>query len=278
MRVWRTDFVLWVQKGISYLVIFVVVSFIIWVAYMVHGGRDAAILMYHSVGEVLPQDKTINVSVEAFQQQMAFLKKHHYHVIPLLEVVELLKTGQKIPPKTVVITFDDGYENNYTLVFPILKRYQLPATIFIISRFIGQEEQMYGRRVKFMTTAMVKEIADSGIVTIGSHTQHHLFLPKVSDPRMLEDEIIGSKKDLEGLLNKPVLTFCYPIGGYNPQVQEVVKNAGYKVAVTTFHKKSGSFNDIFALKRIKVTEEARNPLLFFLETSGYFLRMKKIGR
>lgn len=267
------------KKTVLYFLIFLGASFLFWVGYLVAGGRDAAVIMYHAVGEGLPPTNTINISEEAFGAQMDFLHHNGYRVIPLGDLVELLKSKKPIPPKTVVITFDDGYEDTYTKVFPVLKKYRFPATVFLISNFLDKERALDGGTFKFMTRTMAKEMAASGLVTIGSHTRSHHYLPHIRDEAALYEEIAGSKKALEVMLGRPVEFFCYPIGGVTPRVQRYVREAGYVAAVTTLPRHhSFAHRDIFALKRIKMTERARHPFILFVQLSGYYLRMKEMSR
>lgn len=266
-----------IKKIFFYLIIFMLVSLGIFLAGLFKGGRDAAILMYHSVGGPGSKNYPLDISLDSFEKQMAFLHRYHYRVIPLLDLAQLLKDGKKVPRRTVVLTFDDGYENNYTKAYPVLKKYGFPATFFITTDYVGQEKDFLGAHFRFMTPQMLIEMAGSGLVTIGAHTMTHEFLPSVKDESLLWREIRGSKEVLEKILKKPVLAFCYPSGGYTPHIERMVRRAGYQVAVTTLGKNKGfAHRDIFALKRIKPTDAAANPFVFFVETSGYFLRLKEL--
>lgn len=267
-----------VKKFLLYFFVFLLVSFLLWAGYLVKGGRDAVILMYHSVGESDGWQPGLNIPTQAFLEQMEFLKKHDYNVVSLDELADMLKSGSKIPPKTVVITFDDGYMNNYTRAYPILRRLGFPATFFIVFDFLGAEKEVYGRKMRFMTPEIIKEMLASGIVTIGSHTLKHFYLPDITDEEALREEIAGSKEALERITGQEVKFFSYPIGGYTPKIRDIVGKAGYKAAVTTMPSKGYAHEDIYALKRIKMTERAGNPVIFFISTSGYYLRMKEMNR
>lgn len=267
-----------IKKFLTYLLVFIFTGFATWGIHLLVQGSDAAILMYHSIDEPMETNSGLNVSQEVFERQMKFLRDYHYRVIALSELVRQLQAKEKIAPKTVVITFDDGYENNYTKAFPVLKKYGFPATIFVITDFLGQEKAMYGHQFKFMTPAMLGEMVASGLITIGSHTKSHPFLPSVKDQEHLRQELAGSKKALEEILGVAVNFFCYPIGGYNRRVQVVVRQAGYQAAVTSLLKKGSAQDDLYALKRIKITEGAKNMFVFFVQTSGYYLQMKQTSR
>lgn len=267
-----------IRKITGYLLAFVVFSFLVWFGYLFIGGRDPVILMYHSVGENLEKESILNVSEEAFEDQMSLLKKGGYHVVSLMDLVQMIECGKRVPFKTVVITFDDGYENNYAKAYPILRKYHFPAIIFMITGNIGQEKEMAGgHRYRFLSKEMLRTLSNDGLMSIGAHTVTHPYLPDVSDPDLLEKEISGSKEELENIIKKPVEAFAYPVGGYNEAVLRCIKKAGFKVALTTLPlKKNRDRFDLFTLKRIKMTEKARKPFVFFIETSGYYIRMKEM--
>ena len=129
---------------------------------------------------------------------------------------------------------------------------------------------------KFMTLAMLQEMSNSGLVTIGSHTKNHFYLPKIKDDQFLWEEIRGSKEVLEKILHKPVEAFCYPIGGSTPRTEDVVRKAGYRVAVAISSSKGKGANNIYALSRIKMTKETANPIVLFLKLSGYYSRLRAL--
>lgn len=223
------------------------------------------ILMYHSVDENENITK-LSVSPATFRNQMLFLKNHNYNIISLSKIVELIKTNAPIPSKTVCITFDDGFENNFTYAFTVLKELKIPATIFIISGNIDKQN--------YCTSEQIKEIANSGIVSIGAHTASHKFLPDIDENQAIY-EIEQSKKSIENLINKPVEHFAYPGGGFNQRVRQYVISAGYKTACATNPGPKYPNNDIYALKRIRISKTSKNPIVFFIETSGFYTWIKE---
>ncbi len=266
------------RKVLFYAAVFIVTGFLMWVAYLWRGGPDATILAYHSVGEAFSERSSLSISTEEFARQMAFFKRHGYRVLRLTELVEKLKKGERVGPKTIVITFDDGYEDNYTLAFPILKEYGFPATVFVITDFIGRQPQMGGRPVQFLSVAMMREMVDSGLIDFGVHSATHAYLPDLDrDPQALYREVDAPRRFLEGLLKRPGRVFCYPLGGYSRAVQKRVRDAGFSAAVTIYLKKGYIHDDLFALKRVKIKGE-ENDLQLFFKTSGYYLKMKEMSK
>jgi len=227
------------------------------------------ILMYHNIG----YDKgSFFVSPENFTKQMEYIKKNGYAVITLDELVASIKNKKSIQKKKVVITFDDGYKSNYQYAYPVLKKFGFPATIFLITDFIG-------RNPVFLSWDEVIVMSKDKI-SFGGHTKTHFYLGSMIDEKAAFEEIIGSKKAIEHKIDMPVDYFCYPGGGFNEKTKALVTQAGYKGACTT-NRGFVKFNrDVYELKRIKVTNsDAVKPFSFWVKLAGYYniLRKEKSG-
>ncbi len=225
------------------------------------------ILMYHDFGSSANEGDPLAVTPDRFEEQMAYLKKHDYKVISLDALVDGIREGKKFPFKTVVITIDDGNKTNYTYAYPILKKYGFPAIIFLPTNRIEVNK-------KYLTWAEIKEMSRNGI-SFGSHTKEHLVLSRLTDQNTLWDEIAGSKAMIEQSAGIPVLYFSYPIGVFTQQIKDLVKEAGYKAAVTTNRGKDYSnTRDLYELHRVSV----RNGDLswsFWGKLSGYYNFFRK---
>ena len=222
-------------------------------------GYHLPILGYHRVGAI-KGDHVPTVSPQAFERQLAFLARHRYRVLALEELVGILDRGDPLPRHGAVITFDDGYEETHTIAWPILKRFGFPATVFITPAEVGLPG--------FVSWEQVTAMARDGIA-IGSHTMHHAYLPLVRDER-LQEEVAESKRVIEQHIGGPVHFISYPVGGFTPQVQALVKQAGYRGACTTNRTLTRDVIDRYALRRVKVTERDAHPLLFWAKVSGYY--------
>lgn len=264
------------KRFFFYSVVFFITGLVVWMGNLLFSGPEPVILMYHSVGEPNGEKDTLNVSVEAFEKQMNFLARRGYRVIPLSEFGLMIQRGEKIPARTVAITFDDGYRNNNENAFPVLKKHHFPSTVFIVSDYVGQKKEMYGHEYAFMDASELQELTSSGLVDVGSHSKSHPYLPGLRDTGELWEQIYGSRLALEQLIRKPVRIFCYPVGGYNSRIISLVKRAGYSLAVSTLIKTGNSRGELFALKRIKMTEKATEPFIFWVMTSGYYTKMKEM--
>jgi peptidoglycan/xylan/chitin deacetylase (PgdA/CDA1 family) len=229
------------------------------------------VLMYHYIvdTDLAKKDKRI-VTPLTFERQMRFLKVNGYNVISLEEFSGYLKAKKSIPKNTVVITFDDGHLDNYTNAFPILKKYGLKAAMFVIVDSLGSQN--------FMTKDQIIEISESGLITIGSHTLGERHLPSIDSEEELRKEIFDSKYKLERILNKPVNCFSYPIGGFNEKIRQMVIDAGYLVAVSTSPGLSYPDDDIFAIKRVRISEGAKNLFVFWFESSGLYKGILEIRK
>lgn len=222
------------------------------------------VLMYHKIDEN-SRTSSLSVSPENFRRQMIFLKEHKYNVVKLEDIPDLLRQN-KVSQKTVAITFDDGYENNYQEAFKILKELQLPATIFIIPALVGIEG--------YLSWQEIIEMSESGIISIGSHTMTHPWLKDLPEPK-LESELSDSKRAIESHIRKEVYAFSYPLGGFNENIREKVIKAGYKTAVATNPGKKYPKHDVFAMKRLRISRTSDNLFVFWIEASGYYTWIKE---
>lgn len=230
------------------------------------------ILMYHSVAPVIDPGNMIAVSAASFEKQMRFLKSHNYNVITLGKLAVKLKNREKIPDRTVVLTFDDGYKDNYTYAFPILKKYNLTADMFIIINEVGRKQN------DRLSWDEIKEMQDSGLIYFGSHCLGPEPLVNIKSDEVLRNEIFGSKKILEERLGRSVSAFSYPEGLFNSYIRQLVIDAGYSLAVATNPGKNYPNNDMFALKRIKMSKRSANMFTFRVLVSGYYTFMKESKR
>jgi peptidoglycan/xylan/chitin deacetylase (PgdA/CDA1 family) len=227
------------------------------------------ILMYHRFGY---EKQTLFVTPENFERQMRYLKKHKYSVITLDELAEGIKARRGFKHNTVVITVDDGYEDNYKYAYPVLKKYNFPVTIFVVANFIGNNQD-------FFNWDEARQMLNNGI-TLGGHTKNNVYVPSITSDDILRDEIAGAKKVIEDNTQAPVYYFCYPTGGFTEKAKQVVKEAGYKAACTT-NRGFVDFNkDLYELKRVKVTNSDTNkPFSFWAKLTGYYnlFRTRKSG-
>lgn len=186
--------------------------------------EGVSILMYHMIGDM--KNNSAVMTEDNLRIQMQYLKDHGYHPITMQELYDYVTKGEKLPSKPVCITFDDGYLDSYTIVYPMMKEFGYPWTLFLITDDVGKS---YNR----MTWEQLKEMADSGAVTIANHTLSHPKLHNLPTRAEKENEIIGANKALKYHLGIDNLWFAYPYGDYDDEVIDICKKAGIKLAVTT---------------------------------------------
>ena len=224
-----------------------------------------SVLMYHFFGSDKDAGQSKNfVSRKSFARQMAWLKYGGYHVITLDEYNAIRTGKQKSRGREILLTFDDGNYSFETDAYPVLKKYDFPGVIFLVSESVKHKSN------GSMDTETVKRILSGSKVEVGSHSQTHPFLSQMSEEQ-IRRELVDSRKDLEGLFGVPVLDFAYPYGDYNERVMKIAEEAGYRTAFTTSYKKLRSAApSSFALTRTKITRSANFLPVFWVELSGIY--------
>ena len=201
------------------------------------------VLNYHGVENV--EGNPLMLGVADFEKQMAYLQKEGYKSISPQQLMDHLTTGAALPEKPVLITFDDGYRNNYENAYPILKKYGLTATIFLVTDTVGTNDW-------YLNWEQVKEMRRDGFA-FGSHTLSHLPLNDLA-PEEIMFQLVKSKEGIEWRLDAPADYFAYPTGAYNKDVAELVKQAGYKAAFTIEFGRVKKGDNPFALERIPILQ------------------------
>ncbi len=204
------------------------------------------IILYHYVEYVRDLGdfirKRLDITPYTFEIQLKTLKENGYETYFVKEIPEILAGRINYNPKSVFLTFDDGYEDFYTVAFPLLKKHQMKATIYVIYNFIG--------RNGFMNEQEIKEILASGLVELGDHTFDHLSLPSIPE-KEARYQIIDSKKKFEEKFGIEVKTIAYPYGAFDQQVINLVKEASYSAAVSVIPGVIQSDVDLYYLYRIR---------------------------
>jgi peptidoglycan/xylan/chitin deacetylase (PgdA/CDA1 family) len=241
----------------------------------------ALIICYHCVkDEGNPNLRPAKVA--DFENQMQYLTKV-YNPISLERMALHIQNGTSMPSKSIAITFDDGYQDNYENAYPILRKYNIPATFFLTTSFIGTGEiprwdkAYYTAKKKLMLSwKQVQEMSSNGF-SFGSHTITHPFLTRI--PRkQAQKEIHLSKDIIEQQIGVHVTTFSYPSGNFDSDIKRIVKDAGYSAAVSTIPGYNSMHDDVHALKRnvIQLQSVCHRlfPLSFLAEMTGALGRLR----
>lgn len=213
-------------------------------------GRGTSILMYHSIDY---NKIFFTVKPEDFKTQMDWLYQKKYNVISLSKLVDIVKLKEKIPPKTLVLTFDDGFKDNYFNAFPILKKYNFPATIFLTTDFIGGEQKNESTGILFKTLdwSQTKEMHNSGLIDFEPHTGSHLELTKIP-LNEAEKEILSSRRIIEEALGKTCYFFAYPRGKYNKEIINILKENNFLAALTVDPGRVKQNSELLKLPRMSI--------------------------
>jgi len=205
-----------------------------------------AILLYHSIGD---SPAFFNVTKEAFVKQLEFLKRQKYQVVPLSLLVEKLKKGEPLADKTVVLTFDDGYSDNFVNAWPALKEHNFPATIFLAAGHLGQLlGNSEGGQIQVLNEAQIKEMVGSGLIELASHTQSHPRLEKISDVDFAQEARL-SKETIEKITGQPCRFFAYPRGYWRESFFGILQDLGYEAACSVQEGLIKVGDNPFCLKR-----------------------------
>lgn len=210
--------------------------------------KTVPVLMYHSI--VYQKNNILRIPKEKFEAQMKWLKDNGYTTMTMNEAYEAVSNKKEIPEKSVLITFDDGYIDNYENAFPIMKKYNLKGTVFMITSKINDDKDGY------LTADMLKKM-DKGGMEIESHTVTHTDLDTLSYSKQL-NELKTSKSTLEALLGKNVDFLAFPTGKYNENTIKAAKEAGYKMC---FKMKGGQgtiSDNIYKFPRFFIGEDFKD--------------------
>lgn len=237
------------------------------------------VLMYHRVVEKSPTGSKHGtwVSAKHFRDQMVSLRVRGYTPITFAQYRKCMMGNSMFPDRPVFLTFDDGYEDNYTVAFPILRDVEFPAVVFLVTdskrrtNFWDPDEP----RVPLMSPGQMREMAKYGI-EFGSHTVSHRRLPEISSSADAK-ELRDSKSYLEDILGSEVFSFAYPYGALNPHVKELVREAGYSFALAADTGPEKFHQDFLEIRRTQVFPWT-SSFGFWKKTQPWYTRYKNLTR
>lgn len=218
------------------------------------------ILMYHYVEYVADKNDKLRIALNTtpytLEQEILTLQHSGYTFMTNSELTDALDGKTILPYKPILLTFDDGYRDFATDAYPILKKYNIKATQYVIAGFLNFSNHL--------TTYQLQDIAKDGLVEIGAHTVHHLWLKGIARNTVVY-EVNQSKKILEGLINKPVVSFAYPFGAFDEQSLEVVQKAGFTSATSTIPGVNQLQTNRYFLYRLRPGGRIGSSLLYCLD-------------
>jgi peptidoglycan/xylan/chitin deacetylase (PgdA/CDA1 family) len=228
--------------------------------------KAAVVVAFHRVHDGAPPADSLTVDVTTFERYCRYFQQH-FHVVPLSDLVAGLQAG-RAPARDLAITFDDGYRDNFENAAPVLERLSLPATFFVVTRWMGSGmvpfwDRQRGVQHPWMTWDHVRSLHRRGF-EIGAHTRTHADLGRVSGS-IADDEIFGSKRDLEEQLGATAVAFAYPFGGQGNLTEsnrQRVRAAGFSCCCSGFGGINAAGGDPFRLQRIPLSSFYSSPYEF----------------
>jgi peptidoglycan/xylan/chitin deacetylase (PgdA/CDA1 family) len=224
------------------------------------GAINVPILLYHHVCPC-PTPNWLETNSDIFEYQMQFLVRHGFQTITTTQLREAILQGALLPPKPIIITFDDGYENIFEHAFPIMEKYGLTGTIYVIAECIGDEG--------FASVDQLLELSAAGW-EIGSHTMLHKDLTLLS-PSQVKIELLSSRIFLQEVLGIEIHSLAYPFGLFNEEIARSARNYGYSTAMGLgLYVYHGSYS-LYYLNRqpIDGSDAMQEFLSVYKRTSGY---------
>ena len=241
------------KKLLAVLILFVIAAagFVGWLFW--RASSAVPILNYHRVDN--KDDNPLTLKVADFEAQIKFLVDSGYSVVTPDELVDARQGGKSLPKNPVVICFDDGHDDIYKNVFPILQKYKVRATVFVVTNHIGMSD--------FLNWDQARELQASGLVDIENHTMSYKDLTRVKGDKLWE-QIYGAKQAIEWALKKPSKFISFPEGKYTVAAEETAKELNYRAGfIEDYGLTAGNKDDGFVLTRIPVLGSNSQTLLRF---------------
>ena len=232
---------------IALVLITVMMSFII-----ISTPNGIPVLNYHQIND--RDENPLTISPDQFAAQMDWLMANGYHALTQDEFLDAIENGTRLPDRPVLITFDDGYADNYKYAYPILKERNMRATIFVISDYVG----LYPN---YLTWNEILEMKEHGI-EFGSHTLNHAVLTECSRYEA-EKQLTNSKAAIEWKTGQEINMLAYPCGFQTKEIQELVKNCGYRAAFTVSLAYDNPEDNMYELHRVPIFGANNHTLLRF---------------
>jgi peptidoglycan/xylan/chitin deacetylase (PgdA/CDA1 family) len=208
--------------------------------------------MYHHINF---KHSKLAVRPEIFEEQIKFLLSRGYRFVKLSDAFKTFASSASSSSpydKTLVLTFDDGYRDFYLNAYPILKKYNVPASFYVINQDIGRPGNV--------TMEMIKNLHQEGLVEIGAHTVNHLALGRLK-PEAAFYQMIKSKELLERELNTTIETIIYPFGSFNANVKKQAQQIGFLGGASVYFGQRPSSQDLFAWRRVMITNSDLGQIL-----------------
>ncbi len=224
---------------LSYLLLAAVLSVLL--CFMREAAQGIPVLSYHQINDT--DCNALTVPTDEFDREMKYLHEKGYHTISPEQLTAYLQNGSPLPENPVLITFDDGYRDNYENAFPILQKYGMTATVFLVSDFMDRFDN-------YLTWQQVQEMSEAGFA-MESHTLSHFELTSLP-PSELHQQLEGGKLATEWKTRQFVEYIAYPCGSLNDEVLQAVQDCGYQGGFTVYYDLVYPGDDLYRMSRVPI--------------------------
>ena len=231
------------RKRLLFSLLAVSLLFLLIGCVLMRSAPGVPVLNYHQVEE--KNGNPLTLWPDQFETQMSYLADEGYTTITIDEMMDALENGTPLPDKPVIITFDDGYVDNYEYAYPILKKYGFKATIFLIYDFTNAYPN-------YLTWDQINEMKESGLIRFESHTMTHANLAELTSTDELRHEIADSHDLLSDKLGYDMHYIAYPGGRVNEEIKEITRAAGYRGGFTVHYGLSTPEEGRYQMDRIPI--------------------------
>ncbi|WP_425358159.1 polysaccharide deacetylase family protein [Selenomonas infelix] len=231
------------RKRLLFSLLAVSLLFLLIGCVLMRSAPGVPVLNYHQVEE--KNGNPLTLWPDQFETQMSYLADEGYTTITIDEMMDALENGTPLPDKPVIITFDDGYADNYEYAYPILKKYGFKATIFLIYDFTNAYPN-------YLTWDQINEMKESGLIRFESHTMTHANLAELTSTDELRHEIADSHDLLSDKLGYDMHYIAYPGGRVNAEIEEITRAAGYRGGFTVHYGLSTPEEGRYQMDRIPI--------------------------
>ena len=213
------------------------------------------ILVYHKIDRIPPGSRYPKhfVTPEQFAAQLAFLARHGYTSIGFPDYLAYRRGERRLPRRSIILTFDDGYRSTRTIALPLLRQYGFSATIFLVTAYVGKTNLWDADEIQepLLNASDIRDMQETGI-EFGSQTATHAHLAALRPVEVLR-ELRTSREQLGALLGKPVAVLSYPYGEYTQDTLQFARDSGYEAGVTVRERMNRDATDLLELRRIPIT-------------------------
>lgn len=237
--------------------------------------HEIPVLMYHRVVAKAPDFTKFNLHItrEDLEEQLLSLKERGFTTVGFEDLL-----SRRLPEKPVILTFDDGYEDNHRYLMPALRKTGMKAVLYALGnrkhRTNFWDVPKGEPEARLLGDAQLREMAKSGLVEVGAHSLNHVDLRKLGEAG-IRKETEGAKRSLEDLLGKPVVSFAYPYGFVDEEVKRLTREAGYTFGIAVNSGPTRFRDDLMEIRRVHIFPRT-SPFEYRKKTSGWYLRYRKL--